>query len=86
MLDKAEQHNDWQSKYQATLEELELLVMLDENREKLLYDAFTGVYAYDDRINQGLARWNRYQTPFSYVIVDIDHFKRINDEFGHNAG
>ena len=42
--------------------------------------------AYDDRIQQELARWNRYQTPFSYVIVDIDHFKRVNDEFGHNAG
>ena len=67
----------------------ELQVILEENREKLLYDSLTGVYsrlAYDDRINQELARWNRYQTPFSYVVVDIDHFKRVNDDFGHNAG
>ncbi len=74
---------------QMEQETQELQVMLAENREKLLYDALTGVYsrvAYDDRLNQELARWNRYQTPFSYVIVDIDHFKRINDEFGHNAG
>ncbi len=63
--------------------------MLQENRAKLLYDALTGVYsriAYDERIQQELARWTRYQTPFSYVILDIDHFKRINDNYGHNAG
>ena len=67
----------------------ELQVMLNENREKLLYDSLTGVYsrmAYDERIVQELARWSRYQAPFSYAILDIDHFKRINDNFGHNAG
>jgi diguanylate cyclase len=67
----------------------ELQVMLSENRAKLLYDALTGVYsrmAYDERIQQEMARWSRYQTPFSYVILDIDHFKRINDNYGHNAG
>ncbi len=67
----------------------ELQVMLNENREKLMYDSLTGVYsrmAYDERIVQELARWGRYQTPFSYAILDIDHFKRINDNFGHNAG
>ena len=66
-----------------------LHVMLEENRAKLLYDALTGVYsriAYDERIAQELARWTRYQTPFSYIILDIDHFKRINDSYGHNAG
>jgi diguanylate cyclase len=66
-----------------------LHVMLEENRTKLLYDALTGVYsriAYDERVAQELARWTRYQTPFSYVILDIDHFKRVNDSYGHNAG
>lgn len=74
---------------QMEQETQELQVMLRENRTKLLYDALTGVYsrvAYDERISQELARWNRYQTPFSYVIIDIDHFKRINDSYGHNAG
>jgi len=74
---------------QMEQETQELQVMLQENRAKLLYDALTGVYsrmAYDERIQQELARWTRYETPFSYVILDIDHFKRINDTYGHNAG
>jgi diguanylate cyclase len=74
---------------QMEQETQELQVMLMENRAKLLYDALTGVYsrmAYDERIAQELARWTRYQTPFSYVILDIDHFKRVNDTYGHNAG
>ncbi len=67
----------------------ELQAMLNENRAKLLYDALTGVYsrmAYDERIQQEWSRWNRYQTPFSYAILDIDHFKQINDTYGHSAG
>jgi len=33
-----------------------------------------------------VARANRYGTPLSVLICDIDHFKSINDRFGHNAG
>lgn len=74
---------------QMEQETQELQVMLQENRTKLMYDALTGIYsrmAYDERIVQELSRWTRYQTGFSYVILDIDHFKRINDTYGHNAG
>ena len=74
---------------QMEQETQELQIMLQENRTKLMYDALTGVYsrmAYDERIVQEVSRWSRYQNPFSYVILDIDHFKRINDTYGHNAG
>ncbi|MCP4386976.1 MAG: diguanylate cyclase, partial [Gammaproteobacteria bacterium] len=74
---------------QMEQETQELQVMLQENRTKLMYDALTGIYsrmAYDERIMQELSRWGRYQTGFSYAILDIDHFKRINDTYGHNAG
>lgn len=33
-----------------------------------------------------LARSRRYHTPLSLAILDIDHFKHINDNFGHDAG
>ncbi|NNE64302.1 MAG: diguanylate cyclase [Gammaproteobacteria bacterium] len=62
---------------------------LHENRKKLLYDALTGAgsrLSYDETLAQEMSRWNRYGTSFSYAILDIDFFKKINDNYGHNAG
>jgi len=67
----------------------ELQKKLSENRQKLMFDTLTGVrsrISYDEILEQELLRWSRYQEAFSFAILDIDHFKRVNDQFGHNAG
>jgi diguanylate cyclase (GGDEF)-like protein/hemerythrin-like metal-binding protein len=52
-------------------------------------DHLTGAWnrAHLDRtIESELSRSLRYQQPLSLILMDIDHFKRINDEHGHQAG
>ncbi|WP_428311329.1 GGDEF domain-containing protein [Hydrocarboniphaga sp.] len=52
-------------------------------------DGLTGVpnrAAYDERVATELAAWKRDQKPRSIAAFDVDHFKLINDQYGHTAG
>ena len=52
-------------------------------------DGLTGIYNrkhLEERIVAELAFANRHQTPLSVIIIDVDHFKKVNDTHGHLAG
>jgi diguanylate cyclase (GGDEF)-like protein len=52
-------------------------------------DALTGVANrrhFDERLSAEIARAERYAHPLCLLLVDLDHFKRINDGAGHAAG
>ncbi|MGK2942954.1 MAG: GGDEF domain-containing protein [Immundisolibacter sp.] len=62
---------------------------LDVTTEEALRDPLTGAFnrlAYDRRAALEVARWASDGSALSMIVCDIDHFKRINDTFGHAAG
>ena len=66
---------------------------INEAKERLatlaVHDELTGLYNYrylQTRLNEEFKRAERYREPLSCVMIDVDHFKRVNDRFGHDAG
>jgi diguanylate cyclase (GGDEF)-like protein len=53
------------------------------------HDSLTGLVNrnhFEELLRQEVARAKRFGTTFSMVLMDIDHFKRVNDHFGHLTG
>ncbi len=52
-------------------------------------DGLTGLYnrnKLDEILGHQFAGYRRHRRPFAVLMLDIDHFKRLNDSFGHQAG
>ncbi len=65
------------------------LKLRDALREMALRDGLTGLYNrryLEDALNRELHRAERSGKPVSIVMIDIDHFKRFNEKYGHDAG
>ncbi len=70
--------------------EIERRRQLEEHLQTLATtDALTQVFnrrKFDEMLGMEMTRAERYAQPFSLILLDIDHFKQLNDRFGHQAG
>ena len=63
--------------------------VIEEHKRRATHDGLTGLPnrdAYQHRLEEELARKARYGGALTLVVADVDHFKRINDNYGHLAG
>jgi len=67
----------------------EMTRLAEAHRTDTLSDALTGVAnrrAFEYELSRRVTEWNRQRSALSLMLLDIDHFKRLNDTFGHPAG
>lgn len=72
--------NDMADRLAATVQRLETLSRRD---------GLTGLYnrrEFDERLAAELIRARRYNHPVTLLLFDVDHFKSVNDHYGHQAG
>jgi diguanylate cyclase (GGDEF)-like protein len=60
-----------------------------EIQERAIRDSLTGLFNHGDfqeTLAREVTRSARYEEPFSLIMLDLDHFKTVNDRFGHPTG
>lgn len=67
----------------------ELEKLLEYTKKLAITDKLTGLYnrvEIDKRFDDEMESFKRYNFPFSVLLIDVDHFKKINDKYGHQKG
>jgi diguanylate cyclase len=62
---------------------------LEVQRQKALVDPLTGLpnrAAWGERLEHEISQWQQHGNTLLLAMLDLDHFKRINDNYGHLAG
>jgi len=65
------------------------LKRIDVLEREIVKDELMGIYNrryFMSRLKEEFERYKRYQLPFSLLLIDIDHFKKVNDTYGHVVG
>ncbi len=66
-----------------------LEMLMKELKIMSITDPLTGLYNrlfFNERLKEEYERAKRLKIPFSLLMIDIDHFKRVNDTYGHDVG
>ena len=74
---------------QASSISLENARLFERMKEFAITDGLTGLLNhrhFSDMAEKEIARATRYKKPLSFIMIDIDHFKLVNDRFGHLVG
>ena len=84
-----DEHDQWVGYLAVCLDVTERKRVEEELRTMSVTDSLTGVYNrryFQERLQAELLRAERHGGKFSVIMLDIDHFKAINDEQGHATG
>jgi diguanylate cyclase (GGDEF)-like protein len=83
-----------QMEYESMVQDLQerrrmLEIEASSLRTEVLTDPLTGLLnrrAFNQNLEHYLNQWSRHKRPFVLILCDVDHFKLVNDRFGHPAG